>query len=48
MKWDEGGKVYEGEWKLGMRHGQGKLEWSDGRSYIGNFKNNMKHGNGTY
>ena len=48
MQWYENGKVYNGDWKVGMRHGTGRIDWSDGRSYVGSFKNNVKHGNGVY
>ena len=34
------GAVYEGEWKGGMRHGKGKMTWSDGGSYEGNWQYN--------
>ena len=29
------GAMYEGEWKGGMRHGKGKMKWSDGAYYEG-------------
>ena len=29
------GAVYEGEWKGGLRHGNGKMKWSDGCQYEG-------------
>lgn len=48
MKWDHGGSSYEGEWKDGVMHGKGKMNWPDGRQYIGEFRNNMKHGNGVF
>ena len=28
-------KVYTGQWKNNLMHGEGKLVWSDGRVYIG-------------
>ena len=34
------GAVYEGEWKGGMRHGKGKMTWSDGGSYEGDWQYN--------
>ena len=38
---------YEGEWKDGKMHGQGKLSFLDGRKYEGEWKNGNEHGQGT-
>ncbi len=40
------GSVYEGEYKNGMFHGDGKLIWSNGDVYTGEFKDGLKHGKG--
>lgn len=37
---------YTGRWLNGKMHGNGKLEWPDGRLYIGQFQNNQMHGYG--
>ena len=29
------GAVYDGEWMGGLRHGKGKMKWSDGCQYEG-------------
>jgi len=38
--------VYEGEWKNGMRHGVGRLWWTDDDRYIGSWKDDKKNGQG--
>ena len=42
------GSKYEGEWREGLKHGEGIFTWNDGRSYVGEYKNDKKHGRGTY
>ena len=42
------GAVYNGEWKGGMRHGKGTMEWSDGGSYEGEWQYNQACGEGTF
>lgn len=42
------GDKFKGVMKEGIRHGKGKIEWSDGSSYDGNFKFDGIHGNGVY
>ncbi len=42
-----GGK-YEGEWKGGKRHGQGKLTYPDGRKFEGEWKDCEPNGQRTY
>lgn len=37
---------YTGRWLNGKMHGNGKLEWFDGKLYIGQFQNNQMHGYG--
>ncbi|XP_065164846.1 alsin isoform X2 [Atheta coriaria] len=37
---------YNGRWKCGKMHGEGKLEWPDGRVYTGQFQQNQMHGRG--
>jgi hypothetical protein len=36
--------MYDGEWKDGKRHGQGKLEYTNGGMYDGEFKDGTEHG----
>ena len=31
------GSVYQGQWKGGMRHGKGKMTWTDGAYYEGDW-----------
>ena len=38
---------YEGEWKDGKPHGQGKEIFSHGQKYVGKWKDGMKNGQGT-
>ncbi|KAK6147092.1 hypothetical protein DH2020_018004 [Rehmannia glutinosa] len=45
--WSDGCK-YEGEWRCGMRHGYGKLQWPSGALYEGEFSGGYMHGTGTY
>ena len=40
------GAVYEGEWKDGKSHGQGKCTYPDGAAYEGDWKDDKKHGQG--
>jgi len=42
-----GGK-YEGEYKDGKRHGQGKLTYPDGRKFVGEWKDGEPIGQGTF
>ena len=42
-----GGK-YEGEFKDGKRHGQGKLTYPDGRKFVGEWKDGEPIGQGTF
>ena len=37
---------YCGDYKLGIRHGLGSLNFEDGRKYIGSFEKGIKHGFG--
>ena len=39
---------YEGEYKDGLRDGQGTLTYADGRMYVGEFKDGLRDGQGTY
>jgi len=39
---------YVGEFKDGLRHGQGTLTLIDGSKYVGEFKDGRRHGQGTY
>jgi 1-phosphatidylinositol-4-phosphate 5-kinase len=40
--------VYEGEWRRGMRHGQGKTLWPSGATYEGEYSAGYMDGEGTY
>jgi len=44
----EDGSVFEGHFKGGTRHGEGKFTWSTGCQYQGQFEYNEMHGQGTY
>ncbi|KAK8705141.1 hypothetical protein V6N13_048749 [Hibiscus sabdariffa] len=44
----QGGCVYEGEWRRGMRHETGKIQWPSGTVYDGEFSGGYMHGTGTY
>lgn len=37
---------YTGRWHNGKMHGNGKIEWTDGKLYIGQFQSNQMHGYG--
>jgi len=43
-----GGKLYEGEWKNGKKHGQGTFWYKNGNMYVGDFDNGLRHGSGKY
>lgn len=38
---------YVGEYKDGMRHGQGTHTYANGDKYVGEWKDDMRHGQGT-
>ncbi|XP_061345746.1 phosphatidylinositol 4-phosphate 5-kinase 9-like isoform X2 [Gastrolobium bilobum] len=40
--------MYEGEWRRGMRNGNGKIRWPSGAVYEGEFSGGYIHGTGTY
>lgn len=40
----ESGAVYEGEWKNGMRDGNGKQKWPDGSIYEGEWVEDKSSG----
>ena len=44
---DPDGFKYVGEWKNGLRHGQGTYTWSDGDKYVGEWKDGIEW-SGTY
>ena len=46
-KWVDGAS-YEGNYYMGMKHGQGTFIWADGSKYYGEFQNNNIEGRGTY
>ena len=41
------GGTYQGEWKDTMRHGHGKMTYSDKRVYEGEWERDLRHGFGT-
>ncbi|TNV72787.1 hypothetical protein FGO68_gene11253 [Halteria grandinella] len=43
---NEDGYQYQGQWKQGDKHGQGKVIYKDGRSYEGEWQDNYRHGQG--
>lgn len=45
MAWKDG-TTYVGEWKDGMRDGNGVVSWSNGDQYFGTFRKNDYYGNG--
>ncbi|KAL7576422.1 hypothetical protein ACA910_018226 [Epithemia clementina (nom. ined.)] len=46
---DEDTRTYQGDWKNGLRHGQGTYTWSrTGAIYQGAFESNQRQGYGTY
>jgi hypothetical protein len=47
MSYDNGRK-YEGEWKHGRWHGQGRLVNPNGDTYEGEFDHDARHGHGCY
>ena len=42
------GSQYFGEYKDGLRHGQGTFTYSNGDKYVGEWKDNTRNGWGTY
>ena len=42
------GAVYQGMWKGGLRHGQGKMTWPDGACYEGDWSFNHACGKGKF
>ena len=45
--WANYGDVYIGEYKDGLKYGQGTYTWSNGAKYVGEWKNDLQHGQGT-
>ena len=40
------GRVYEGEYFMDKKHGQGTCVWPNGKKYTGGWSNGKKHGVG--
>lgn len=40
--------VYNGQWKGGLRHGQGQMVWADQARYEGEWQYNQACGQGTF
>ena len=47
-KYYDDGSYYLGEFKNGMRNGQGTFIYQDGSRYEGEWKNDMRHGKGKF
>ena len=45
---DGNGEKYDGEWRFGLREGQGKFYWRNGAWYEGGWKGDQREGEGTY
>ncbi len=45
---DRDGLFYEGEWKAGLMHGQGRLQLPGGDEYVGEFRAGQASGSGRY
>ncbi len=43
----QGEDTYEGKFKKGYPHGEGKYIWADGSYYVGEFQKGLRHGEGT-
>jgi hypothetical protein len=39
--------VYEGQWEIGKKHGQGTYTGADGTIYEGHYNDGRRHGKGT-
>ena len=48
MKYAHGGTTYKGEFRSGLKEGQGLYTWVDGAWYNGTFKKDRENGFGTY
>ena len=48
MKYKNSGRVYEGEFYLDLRHGNGFEQYPNGNTYLGGFAKGKAHGNGIY
>ncbi len=46
MKYRSG--IYVGDWKGGLRNGQGKFTWNNNDTYNGTWVEDKRHGQGTY
>lgn len=46
MEYHNQGRSYEGDWRLGHWHGEGKSKNSFGDTYKGEYHNDLKHGDG--
>merc|ERR1712151_106665 len=44
MGWWPDGRIYEGDFCDGKKHGEGTLTWPDGRSYSGQWCEGKQHG----
>ena len=46
--WFRDGDKYEGDWKKGLKHGQGIFIWANGNKYEGDWRFNHFEGTGTF
>lgn len=44
----EDGRKYEGEYRAGMKSGEGTFCWPNGNKYIGSWANDKQHGIGVF
>lgn len=42
------GDLFEGNYDMDKRQGQGTYKWNDGRVYVGDFHNDKRHGSGEF
>ena len=48
MTFSQGGTTYKGQFKNGLKEGQGLYSWPDGAWYDGQFQSDRENGFGTY
>ena len=48
QKWPDVDSEYQGEWKGGMKNGNGTQQWADGSKYTGEWIDDVIQGRGKY
>lgn len=48
LYYNESGDLYKGQFKNGLKHGQGELQFYNGDKYVGEFYQDQQHGNGKF